>query len=157
MGDGPLRAKLEEMARNPGIGGKVVFRGWSLDVPAFFARLDAFVLCSLSEGLPLTLIEAMAAGLPVVGTDVGAIPEMLEATGCGWICRRGEPEQLAAALLQAYHCEDRSAHGLRGRAYVTSHNSVECMTGAYEFLFGRLLEANRGTARGGSRIHAEPS
>jgi glycosyltransferase involved in cell wall biosynthesis len=141
MGDGPLRANLEKMARELGIGEKVVFRGWSLDVPAFFAGLDMFVLCSLSEGLPLTLIEAMAAGLPVVGTDVGAIPEMVEATQCGWICRRGEPEQLAAALLQAYRCEDRAERGLRGRDYVVSHNSVESMTSGYEHLFQELLEA----------------
>ena len=155
MGDGPLRAKLEEMARSLGIGGKVIFRGSSLDVPSFFAGIDTFVLCSLSEGLPLTLIEAMAAGLPVVGTDVGAIPEMVEATQCGWICRRGEPEGLAAALLQAFRCENRGERGRRGREYVVCHNSVESMTGAYELLFRRLLEADRTAASGISQGTAQ--
>jgi glycosyltransferase involved in cell wall biosynthesis len=144
LGDGPLRSALEQTARDLGIGSNVAFHGSSLDVPGFLSRLDTFVLCSLSEGLPLTLVEAMAAGLPVVGTTVGAIPELVGAAGCGWLCSPGDPGQLAAALLKSLRCDARAQRGLRGRDYVLEHHSVESMTNAYEQLFGELLEARRG-------------
>ena len=140
LGEGPLRSALEQTARDLGIDKNVVFHGASLDVPGFLSRLDTFVLCSLSEGLPLTLVEAMAAGLPVVGTDVGAIPELVRAADCGWLCAAGDPGQLAEALLQSLHCEARVQRGLRGREYVIERHSVESMTTGYEQLFERLLE-----------------
>ena len=140
LGDGPLRSSLEQTARDLGIGNYVVFHGSSLDVPGFLSRLDTFVLCSLSEGLPLTLVEAMAAGLPVVGTNVGAVPELVRAADCGWLSSPGDPGQLAAALLQSLRCEKRVQWGLRGRDYVLGHNSVDSMTDAYEQLFEKLLE-----------------
>ena len=156
LGDGPLRSGLEQTARALGIGGKVVFHGSSLDVPGFLSRLDTFVLCSLSEGLPLTLVEAMAAGLPVVGTEVGAIPELVRAAKCGWLCSPGDPGQLAAALLQSLCCKARVEWGLRGKEYAMEHHSVESMTGAYERLFQRLLEARR-IADGGVRNTLHPT
>ena len=140
LGDGPLRSSLEQTARDLGIGNKVVFHGWSLDVPGFLSRLDTFVLCSLSEGLPLTMVEAMAAGLPVVGTSVGAIPELVRAAKCGWLSSPGDPGQLAAALLESLRCDARAQWGLRGREYVMEHHTVESMASAYEQLFGELLK-----------------
>jgi len=157
LGDGPLRSSLEQTARAMGIGNKVVFHGPSLDVPGFLSRLDTFVLCSLSEGLPLTLVEAMAAGLPVVGTTVGAIPELVSAANCGWLCSPGDPRQLVAALLKSLRCDARVQWGFRGRDYVLEHHTAESMTNAYEQLFGRLLEARRfatpGAAPNGRQLH----
>jgi glycosyltransferase involved in cell wall biosynthesis len=70
-----LEGRLVEAAAELGLAEMVRFHGWSADVPGFLARLDAFVLSSLSEGLPMTLLEAMAAGLPIVSTAVGGVPE----------------------------------------------------------------------------------
>ena len=139
LGEGPMRATLERTARELGIDQNVVFHGSSLDVPGFLSRLDTFVLCSLSEGLPLTLVEAMAAGLPVVGTSVGAIPELVRSADCGWLSNPGDPAQLAARLLESLHCKTRVERGLRGRDYAVEHNSIESMTSAYEHLFDKVL------------------
>ena len=143
LGDGPLMGALETTARELGIGDRVVFHGATLDVAAFLAHLDVFVLSSLSEGLPLTLIEAMAAGLPVVATAVGAIPEMVSEAGNGWLCNPAAPDELAKALVSAAQCDSRIERGLRGRRYAIQCNSAEVMTKAYETLFEHLL-AERG-------------
>jgi glycosyltransferase involved in cell wall biosynthesis len=120
----------------------VVFRGASLDVVSFLAGLDIFVLCSLSEGLPLTLIEAMAAALPVVGTSVGEIPNLVKASNCGWVCSPGNPKELAAALLEAARANDRHQRGIRAREYVLSRYSVHLMVESYQTLFEQLLRSN---------------
>jgi glycosyltransferase involved in cell wall biosynthesis len=143
LGDGPLMGALKANAQGLGIRDKVVFHGATLDVAAFLAHIDVFAVTSLSEGLPLTLIEAMAAGLPVVATAVGAIPEIVSEAGNGWLCNPGEPDELAQALLSAARCDSRRERGLRGRRYAMQHNSAEVMTKAYETLFELILADKR--------------
>jgi len=143
LGDGPLYNTLRERAHALGIGDRVVFHGSSLDAAKFLARLDTFVLSSLSEGLPLSLLEAMAAGLPVVATSVGAIPELVQGAQCGWLCPPAQPAAMADALLRSLQCQQRIEWGARGRDYVISRNSVSAMTLAYEQLFENLLHAKR--------------
>jgi len=142
LGEGPLGTRLREKAEALGIANRVVFRGASLDVVSFLAGLDIFVLCSLSEGLPLTLIEAMAAALPVVGTSVGEIPNLVKASNCGWVCSPGNPKELAAALLEAARANDRHQRGIRAREYVLSRYSVHLMVESYQTLFEQLLRSN---------------
>jgi phosphatidyl-myo-inositol dimannoside synthase len=80
IGEGRLRGRFQEQARILGLGGHVKFHGtvaWGPDVFALLDRSDLFVFCSLSEGLGKALLEAMARGLPAVGTNVGGIPELL--------------------------------------------------------------------------------
>jgi glycosyltransferase involved in cell wall biosynthesis len=77
VGDGPERASLERLARELGLDQQIVFAGQSGDVAPFYAAADAFALPSHSEGSPYVLLEAMAAGLPVVATAVGGVPEIL--------------------------------------------------------------------------------
>src|SRR5207247_1768501 len=77
-GEGPARAALEAEARRLGIGDRVVFLGLRRDVPMVLAALDLFVQPSIYEGFGLSLLEAMAAGLPVVASRVGGIPELIE-------------------------------------------------------------------------------
>jgi glycosyltransferase involved in cell wall biosynthesis len=148
LGDGPLYNTLRQRADALGIGDRVVFHRSSLDADKFLARLDTFVLSSLSEGLPLSLLEGMAAGLPVVATSVGAIPELVQASQCGWLCPPAQPAALSAALLTSLRCGQRSEWGARGRDYVLRNNSVTAMTLAYERLFEGLLHAR---ANSGSR------
>jgi glycosyltransferase involved in cell wall biosynthesis len=139
LGDGPLRATLESRARALDISNFVHFLGSGLQVAQFLSRIDAFVMSSLSEGLPLTVLEAMASGLPVVATSVGAIPEMLDAAQCGWLSRPSDPGDLAAAMSAAASASDLRERGARARSYVQEHYSVEQMTQGYEDLFWGLL------------------
>ncbi len=76
VGDGPDRPRLERLARQLGCAGSVVFAGLTTNVAPYYGLADVFVLPSLSEGSPNVLLEAMAAGLPIVSTDVGGVPEI---------------------------------------------------------------------------------
>ena len=147
LGEGPLRGALEEKASQFGIADRVTFHGSSLDVASFLSRLHVFVLCSLSEGLPLTLLEAMAAGLPVVGTDVGEIPELVRAGECGWLCPPGNPEQLAVALSAAAGSDSRLRMGSRGREYVVKRHSISLMVDGYRRLFEQMCSPPGGHRR----------
>jgi len=98
VGDGPLRADLEARARELGVGGSVEFVGESFDVPRFLKAANVFVLSSLWEGLPITLIEAMSAGLPCVVTSVGGIPEIIADGENGLLVEPNDPDALAQAI-----------------------------------------------------------
>jgi len=136
LGDGVLRHSLEEEARQLGIAGRVVFHGERSDVRSFYEDIDVFVMCSLSEGLPMTLLEAMASARPVVSTAVGGIPEMVDGAACGWLCPPAAPDRLAAALEKALTAQDHQARGTRARQYVLRYGSLEAMVDGYERLFG---------------------
>src|SRR5205814_7166410 len=85
VGDGPLRAEAEALSRELGVTGAVRFLGDRDDVPAQLASAACLVLASGYEGCPLSVLEAMAAGLPVVVTRVGGIDEVVEDGVTGWI------------------------------------------------------------------------
>ena len=93
-GDGELRSMLEVEAES--LGGRVRFLGWVSDLPALYAALDVVVLTSLNEGTPVALIEAAAAGRPVVATDVGGVAEVVE--GGGYLVPSGDAGALADAI-----------------------------------------------------------
>ncbi|MFZ5592312.1 MAG: glycosyltransferase, partial [Bacillota bacterium] len=78
VGSGPDREKLEQQAGELGLTGRVTFTGFVSDVPAVLADLSLLVIPSLSEGLPLAAVEAMAAGVPVLATSVGGLPEVIQ-------------------------------------------------------------------------------
>jgi sugar transferase (PEP-CTERM/EpsH1 system associated) len=99
VGDGPLRSALEAEAARLGIAGQIQFLGRRTDIPDIVAALDLFVLCSLSEGLPLTVLEAMAAGVPVVATDVGALREAVQEGRTGLLVPPRSPARLAEAII----------------------------------------------------------
>src|SRR3989338_3562097 len=77
VGDGELRQELENYAAESGIKDKVVFLGWRRDLENIYADLDIVCLTSLNEGTPVSLIEAMASGRPVVATDVGGVRDIV--------------------------------------------------------------------------------
>jgi glycosyltransferase involved in cell wall biosynthesis len=143
LGDGPLRAQLEAMANDLGVSGQVRLVPPTLDVPGFLSRIHTFVICSLTEGLPLTLIEAMAAGLPIIATQVGGMPELVLGAGCGWLARPNNPAELASRMQTAMECDHRPALGIAGRRYAQRFHSLEAMTDGYEQLFENLLEQNK--------------
>ncbi len=103
-GDGSLREGLELQARRAGLEGRVRLLGERSDVPTLLAASDLFVMSSHSEGLPFALLEAMAAGLPIVATRVGDIPRALGTAGA--LVPPGEPAELAAAMTRALVSSD---------------------------------------------------
>lgn len=139
LGNGPLSSELSALAESLGVSESVRFHGSHLDVPAFLRRIDVFVLCSLSEGLPLTVLEAMAAARPIIGTSVGAIPELVTSAGCGWVCQAGNADELADRMLSAAQTPDLMRLGLQGRSHVLTEYSVQQMVSGYEGLFQDLL------------------
>lgn len=102
-GDGPLRAELEAAARDLGVAGRCVFLGQRADVPALLAAADLFVLPSLFEGLPVSVLEAMAAERPVVATAIGGTDEAITSEESGLLVPPKDPAALASAIrrLQA--------------------------------------------------------
>jgi glycosyltransferase involved in cell wall biosynthesis len=106
IGDGPDRPALEETARRLGLDRAVHWAGYIGDRDLYLARLrraNAFVLPSRAEGIPKVLVEAMAAGLPIVATAVGAVPGLLDAGRLGHLVPAADPRALAEAIrgLQA--------------------------------------------------------
>ena len=99
VGDGVLRTQAADFLRkNPKLDGSVALMGEREDIPEILAASDIFVLCSQWEGLPRAIIEAMLAGLPVVATRVGGVPELVDHGVTGFAVPPRDPEALAAAL-----------------------------------------------------------
>jgi glycosyltransferase involved in cell wall biosynthesis len=98
VGDGPLRPELKRRARQYGLSAKVRFLGERDDVPELLAQCDVFVRPSFTEGMPLAVLEAMAAGLPVVATRVGGTAEVVLHGQTGFIVAPGDAEALGACL-----------------------------------------------------------
>lgn len=138
LGDGSLMSQLVALAQSLHISEAVTFEGFSLDTRGFLGRIDAYVLSSRSEGLPLSLLEAMGAGLPIVATTVGEVPAIVSKAECGWLAEPGNPEHLAAAMKRLLTCDDRIGVGARGRLRARDHYSVERMISEYEALYGQL-------------------
>jgi glycosyltransferase involved in cell wall biosynthesis len=139
LGEGSLGENLRMLARSLSIESDVYFEGFSLDTPKFLSALDVYVIPSRSEGLPLTLLEAMGAGLPIVATAVGAIPDIVNHGQSGWLCPPADPERLAEAMELATQAPDRPSIGARSRQTVAIHYSVERMARDYENLYATLL------------------
>ena len=137
-GDGPLREELETHARELGISSSVTFLGPRSDIPAVMQGWSAFVLSSLSEGLPMALLEAMACGLPIVTTNVGGAAEIVQSARCGWWCAPGDTGGLAQGMCSATACADLEEKGERARSWATRLYSVERMAEQYEQLFEEI-------------------
>ncbi len=100
VGDGELRPKVEAQAAALGLADVVTFAGWQRDLAAIYSDLDVLVVSSHNEGTPVSVIEALAAGCPVVATRVGGLPDLLEGGKLGKLTPPGDPEALAAAIVE---------------------------------------------------------
>jgi glycosyltransferase involved in cell wall biosynthesis len=98
VGEGPLETELRELAAELGIQQHVLFLGYRQDIPEVLRTYDAFVLPSISEGLCLALLEAMASGVPVIASRVGGIPEILNSPDLGMMVSPSSVEELASAM-----------------------------------------------------------
>jgi glycosyltransferase involved in cell wall biosynthesis len=111
VGDGPCRSAISQTAESLGIANRVFLHGASLDVPGFLSTLDLFVLSSIDEGLPISLMEALAAGLPVVSTRLPGLTELAPETVVAGYCTPGQPESLGEQILIAANRPDLPALG----------------------------------------------
>jgi sugar transferase (PEP-CTERM/EpsH1 system associated) len=140
VGDGALRAELEAQACALGVSDAVIFAGTRPDVAEILAALDVFVLSSLWEGMPNAVMEAMAAGLPVVATAVGGVPELVVDGVTGLLV----PPRDADGLSEAMCCllrdpARRRTMGQAGRKRVRQHFTVERMVRQTESLYEELV------------------
>jgi glycosyltransferase involved in cell wall biosynthesis len=145
VGDGPARERLTRHAERLGVAGSVIFLGWRKDVPRLLEAGDVVVHPSLWEGFGLVLLEAMAAGKPVVGTNVSAIPEIVADGGTGLLVPPRDPSALAEAVLRLLRDAGlRSAMGCAGRERVNREFTVDKMVSAHEAVYGRVLTEGSG-------------
>jgi glycosyltransferase involved in cell wall biosynthesis len=98
VGDGPLRSDIEQAVSRLGLTGRVNLLGARGDVPDLLRKFQIFVLCSDMEGLPISILEAMRSGLPVIASDVGGVAEMVDHGVNGFLVRKGCVEELAGRL-----------------------------------------------------------
>ena len=136
VGDGPCREQLIAQARDAGVLPQVQFMGHRDDVPAILAAADLFVLPSQSEASPNVIIEAMAAGLPVIASRVGGIPELVTDGATGHLVPPADPNALAAAILDLLEHPDRArAFGQAARARIQQQYSFDKMVAQFESLY----------------------
>jgi glycosyltransferase involved in cell wall biosynthesis len=139
-GEGPDREMLEREAAALGLGGRVRFLGHRRDVPALLAIADLFVLPSLYEGLPLSVLEAMAAGVPVVATAVGGTDEVVRDGDTGTLVAPGDARALAAGIRSVLSHPERAGRLVASaRAYVEREHSATAMVSAMSRLYDELL------------------
>ncbi len=142
VGDGPERGRLEDLTQELNLARHVEFLGERTDVPALLAEAGFFVTASLTEGISLTLLEAMAVGLPVIATSVGGNSEIVDAPRTGQLVPSGDAAGLASAIVAMCQQSDRwLALGRAGRARVEQHFEVRRMVADYERLYRELLAA----------------
>jgi len=139
VGQGPERAALEALAADLGLDGRVRFFGFRPPAARQLAELDVFVLASRWEAFPISVLEALACGVPQVATDVGGTGEAVLDGVTGTLCRADDPDGLAAAvtaLLQAP--SRRAAMAQASRARHTEHFGVDRMVAATAALYRSL-------------------
>lgn len=136
VGDGPERGKLEAEARALGLAGRAAWAGNQTDVRGFLQAMDIYALTSDTEQMPISLIEAMAAGLPVVATDVGDVRQVLAPENRPFLAPVHDEAALAQALTAlAADPAARASTGAANRARVTATYSLEAMVTRYRSLF----------------------
>ena len=139
-GDGPDRAALESKAVALGVGARVRFLGHRRDVPALLGIADLFVLPSLYEGLPLSVLEAMAAGVPVVATAAGGTGEVIRDGETGTLAPPGNSHALADGIRSALADRERALRlAAAARQLVEREHSTSAMVAATSRLYGELL------------------
>lgn len=144
VGDGPERSKLEALVRDLHIEPFVELLGERNDVPELLAQAGFFVTSSLTEGISLTLLEAMAVGLPIVATNVGGNPEIVQDGFTGRLVQPADPKALAFAITQFCHHKNRWPDiGRAGRRRVLDHFDIRQMLRDYEATYAELVEAKR--------------
>lgn len=145
VGTGPSLDALEQEADRLGIGGSVRFLGIRKDVPALMSAADGYLMSSAWEGLPMVLLEASAAALPIVASDVGGNREVVQDGRSGHLTAPGDPEALSQAMLRLMRMPagQRAAMGEAGRRHVIESYELESVVDAWLALYRALLDGRK--------------
>lgn len=139
VGDGPLRKELEDLSRTLKLS-HVIFTGRRTDVNRLLTAMDIFVLPSVSEGLGIVIIEAMAAGLPVVATKIGGIPEIVSNGISGILVPPEDPDAIAKAIIGLLNDKERAKRmGAKGREIYNQQFTSELMVKRIEEIYGAFI------------------
>jgi glycosyltransferase involved in cell wall biosynthesis len=141
LGEGPCRAAISQTMESLGIANRVFLHGAGYDVAGFLSTLDLFVLSSIDEGLPISLMEAMAAGLPVVSTKLPGLTELAPESVVAGYCTPGQPESLAEHILRAANRHDLPALGEAARRWAKKFRIGETWN-QYQAVFEASLAKN---------------
>jgi glycosyltransferase involved in cell wall biosynthesis len=148
VGRGSLQSETEALAGSLGLEGKVRFVGTREDVPEFMTVADGYVMSSAWEGMPMVLLEAAAAGLPIVATRVGGNQEVVLEGATGFLAPPGDDRALGAAMLRlmALPEGDRRTMGSRGHDHVRQHYGLARVVDRYEAAYREVLRRKAGGA-----------
>jgi len=139
VGDGPERETLELLASELKLSSRVIFTGFREDTHLFYKTMDIFLLTSLSEGTAMTLLEAMATGLPCVATDVGGNPEIVMDGETGFIIPSNDEITLAEKICTLFRNEDlMKKMGKAGRRRFEENFTVDKMVSSYQAIYDRV-------------------
>jgi glycosyltransferase involved in cell wall biosynthesis len=137
VGDGSVRAELEDLVQKLGVGEQVRFWGQQMNTAQFFSAADAFAMCSVSEGLPMSLLQAMSLGVPTVVTDVGGMAEVVKLAQCGLLAPVGDSAAMADQIVKlAGDSELRAEFSKRAVATYEAKFTLESMDAGYMALYG---------------------
>ncbi|MCM8830195.1 MAG: glycosyltransferase family 4 protein [Candidatus Omnitrophica bacterium] len=141
VGDGPYRKNLEELTDILGIKQYVIFTGFIDNIPEIYSFADVAILTSWSEGIPQSILQAMAAGVPVVSTEVGGVPEVIKQEKTGLLVKPGDYEALAGCIVRILRNPTfAAALAKNAKEFVKRDYSVECMLDKIEDLYAHLLK-----------------
>jgi glycosyltransferase involved in cell wall biosynthesis len=158
-GDGQLGGEMRARAEALGLNPHVIFTGWRSDLPKLYADLDVLVSSSNNEGTPFVIIEAMAAGCPVVATAVGGVPDLIDDGLNGLLVAPCDPHQLASAIIRILDdgaLAKALADAARDRARVRF--AASRLSADMDALYGRLIDRREDVARPRNRMRpARPS
>jgi glycosyltransferase involved in cell wall biosynthesis len=144
VGDGELREAVQHQVRALGIESRVRFLGVRSDIPDLLRAADVFVFPSRWEGNPLSVMEAMAAGLPVVATAVGGVPELVEDGASGILVPNEDLHGLVAAMQRMAQNPDlREQMGRAARCRAVERFDIQQTVRAYEALYEEILQRQR--------------
>jgi glycosyltransferase involved in cell wall biosynthesis len=139
FGDGPERAKLQKQINAAGLGANFILASFRADLDRFLPHFDLLVLPSYTEGMPNVVLEAFAAGVPVVATAVGGTPEVVEDGVSGFLVPPGDAEEMAGRILAALDDADELPDmGRRGRLCVQEKFGFAMQAELYRELFDQL-------------------
>jgi glycosyltransferase involved in cell wall biosynthesis len=138
-GDGELRGRVEHLVREKALCDRFRLLGWRRDVPLLMSALDVFVLTSHWEGLPCVLLEARAAAIPVVATNVGGAREAIEEGVHGWLCPAGDIDGMARQVCRILREKDRKTQSAGRPDPLPEEFTIGETVRRYQELYKRLL------------------
>jgi len=144
VGDGSLMEELKKMAKNKGLEESVIFTGMRRDITDILSSIDIFVLSSIKEGFPNSLLEAMAMGKPIVATAIGGIPEIIQHGANGLLVQSADIEGLAAAIKTIIDNPLMAQRiGRAARDFIEKNYSIDATVRKWETLYRQILEQKK--------------